>query len=209
MTVRTENDAVTAAMRIGTLAATVNVYLSSAMQRMNDMRGGYPSSASGADAGSGSASMTVVDEHGQLDQMPVSRTEAAAMSAQPDKAAEDHRELLDGLDRAYVLLYRLASLVEEYAAGRVDIRKMKASIDSIWCPNHALYNAFVPRGNGGRRRLCDWCYKFEHAEHGLPDRQLVEKHVAGRNLTEADVTAWRRRHEYRERQSRKKGRSAA
>lgn len=80
------------------------------LRRLDDMTGGYPSSASGADRGGSGGGRTIVDPAHPDDPVPATGVEIAAIDGRDDRARTDLARLLEHLAGALVCA-RLAAAI--------------------------------------------------------------------------------------------------
>ena len=80
------------------------------LRRLDDMTGGYPSSASGADRGGSGGGRTIVDPAHPDDPVPATGVEIAAIDGRDDRARTDLARLLEHLAGALVCARHAAAI---------------------------------------------------------------------------------------------------
>lgn len=159
---------------------------------------GWPTMASGNGAGGGGGGrrMTVVDEHGNPDEVPTTSTEAAALAnvdshRQPDpihnvvrsavrrlqRIADD----LNGLEADKLKFDKLRSTTDVADSPQCYIASVVHQLpwDDAWTPFRATdFDTYLPFKFDEPRKVCRWSYEFVRRWRRLPTDQEMRQYLA-------------------------------
>jgi hypothetical protein len=177
--------------------ATVRITLAkltapSALEAMRNGTGGYKTTASGSDtSGGGNRTITVDDEWGRPDVIPVTGVEAAVLSGRTDKAIDDLAAAYEALSALVEAAVLVSDIFARWSSDtkRITTADIRDVSRALWCPNPAHGHALAPRS--GRSAYCSFCAGFRTANGVSPDETLCDRNHQGKYLTEADLKLWR------------------
>jgi hypothetical protein len=182
-----------------------NVTIPGALEAMRNGTGGYKATASGSDtSGGGNRTITVNDEWGRPDVIPVTGVEAAVLNGRTDRATDDLATVYGALSALCDAAVLLSDTCARWSSDtkRITTADIRDVSKALWCPNPAHGHALAPRS--GRSAYCSFCAGFRTANGVSPDETLCDRNHQGKYLTEADLKLWRIRQK-----AGKKGRKAA
>lgn len=185
-----------AAQYLQALALDVAVLRARALNALDHLercRGGYPSTASGADMGGGGGGGRTLVIDGEA--IPVTGTEAAVLAPPNDPAADALARVRRELPRIQRDVAALAKLVtawtpEELLPGRWHDAAENLE-DDLWCPNHRVHGVYEVKAE--KRKHCRWCDDVKRDTEFLPDGELIRRRNQVHRLTSADYDAFKRR----------------
>ena len=166
--VRNNTEALLAVQRATTHVTLAHLIAPGALQALRDGIGGYKSTASGSDTSAGgNRTITVDDEHGVPDVIPVTGVEAAVLNGRTDKASVDLAAVYEGCERLYDAAVAVAEILARWNPPRqLTVKDVRDAHKDLYCANPG------------------------HKEHDLPWRSNARNHQ-GKYLTEADLKLWR------------------
>lgn len=170
----------------GGMAARITAQLNRDRRGGSAIPDGYPSSTLGGGGGSG-PTITVDDEHGEPDKVPVTATEAAVI-ARLDLTDDEHHRLTWAAWHKLEAILVDAQLIHGWLA-RLEAAGTPAAAanDGSWCENHLRHDkGCVPVL---RRQLCSWCYGIQTDYGVLPTAALLDRHDRGERLSQAAIEA--------------------
>lgn len=164
-----------------------------AIAHIDQSRGGYPATASGATTNGGGDRTIHVDG----DTIPVTATEARVIAFPDDPAGDAYRRVCNDLPRLAADMAAMAKLVtawtpEDSLPNRwSNAAEQLEEIDQIWCPNHLRFGEHEPRAD--KRVLCRWCDDIKRTTGSAPDEQLIRLRKVRHRITTTDYEQFRRR----------------
>jgi hypothetical protein len=204
--VRNNSDALMA-IQLATVRITLaKLTADGALEAMRNGVGGYKSTASGSDtSGGGNRTITVPDERGIPDVVPVTGVEAAVLSKRTDTAIDDLAAVYGALSRLCDAAVLVSDIFARWNPPRqLTTKDVRESTRDLWCSNQAHGHALAQRS--GRSVYCSFCAGFRTANGVSPDEELCDRNHQGKHLTTKDYELWRGRQKARKKG---KGRQAA
>ena len=176
--------------------ATVRVTLAKltapgALEAMRNGTGGYKATASGSDtSGGGNRTITVLDERGVPDVIPVTGVEAAVLSGRTDKATDDLAAAYGALSALCDAAVVVSDIFARWNPPRLLTTKdVRDTTKDLWCANPAHGHSLAQRS--GRSAYCSFCAVFRTANGVSPDEVLCDRNHQGKHLTTKDYEMWR------------------
>jgi hypothetical protein len=210
--VRNNSDALMA-IQLATVRITLaKLTADGALEAMRNGVGGYKSTASGSDtSGGGNRTITVPDERGIPDVVPVTGVEAAVLSKRTDTAIDDLAAVYGALSRLCDAAVLVSDIFARWNPPRqLTTKDVRDTTKDLWCSNpaHGEHN-LEPRTT--KRTYIGWpwctrCAEFRSTNGGLPDKDLYDWLAQGHNMNSRAVDLWKARQRAG---SRGKGKKAA